>query len=100
MKLYFLHKRMTGIQLWLTGKMFNYPFVIMIEETKIIFKPPDSSSFEAEEISQSQFKKYEKHTETLVQKSAILNDTDFTDNDNLIEKRYRRMVIFFTRVHH
>ena len=62
----------------------------------IITKPLDSISFEAIKPFQIQYKNpIKKYTETLIQQSAMLNDTDITDNDNSIEKGYHRMMIVF-----
>ena len=54
---------------------------------KIVSTPLDSSSFDAGEILQSRYKKTIKQiTKTVFQRSTILNDSDFTDNDDQSEK--------------
>ena len=54
----------------------------------IIIKPLKAFSVEAVKPFQSHYKKpTEKNTKTLLQHSAILDDTDITDKDNPIEKK-------------
>ena len=65
---------------------FSIPIIDKAE--KIIFKPPDSFYFQTFKPFQSHYKKpIKKNTNTLLQKSAILNDIDITDNDGPIEKK-------------
>ena len=80
----------------------NYQFSIGINDKgeDIKIKPLDSILFEAVKPFQSQYKKpIKKNTKTLLQKAAILNGTDITDNDDPFEKKYHQMVIPFPPIY-
>ena len=62
----------------------------------IIFKTLDSFFVEPGKSFQSNFKNQSRQrTKIFLRKSAILNDTDITDNDDPIEKRYHKMMSYF-----
>ena len=66
-----------------------------------MFKPAQSVLCEAVKPFKSQFKKpIKKNTRTFLQDSSLLNDTDITDNDDPIEKRHKKMIIFSKLFHH
>ena len=67
------------------------------ERDNIIIKALDSLSFKAVKRLQCQHKKPTiKITKTILQKSASLNDTDITDNDDPIEKKIPQNVAPFS----
>ena len=87
MKLYFLHKKAIVIP-FLAGFGNDQSSICTKGEGKnIIIDPLDWISFEAAKTLQLQYKKpINKNTQTLFQQSAILNDSDITNNDDPIEK--------------
>ena len=63
--------------------------------------PMDSFSFDDHFIFRSKFKKpIKKNTETLLQISTFINDTDVANNIDPIEKKYHERIVICILSHH